>query len=283
MTRETNSDKQFEEWLSVDSTRLQCNTTNKVPQIRTANKGRTSKEKKIMPSKDSFSGDNYKGYDLAQKNQKYSRRYLDKAIDLIETMTERHSKVLTVRVDVRYPASMNSDGTNKDFQHLTENLMKDYERRGYDPQYIARREQKKSKNPHLHLGLALDGSKKRDRNSVIEDLENQWSNVLGMTVEEIRTNKLIYPCNTDPQGNARSNGYLIERPKQGDIDGLIKYQEDKDGAVKQLSYLCKREEDDMTPSRTRKIFSSQFKKDYDTAMENKRKWREKYLQKGTLE
>ena len=229
-----------------------------------------------MPKSDLFHGENYKGYELAQKNQKYSLKYLDKAVDLIETMTERHSKVLTVRVDVRYPASMNSDGTNKDFQHLTENLMKDYERRGYDLQYIARREQKKSKNPHLHLGLALDGSKKCDRKSVVEDIENQWGNVLGMTVEEIRTNKLIYPCNADSQGNARPNGYLIERPQKGDLDGLIKYQEDKDGAVKQLSYLCKREEDDMTPSRTRKIFSSQFRKDHETAMENQRKWRERY-------
>ena len=230
-----------------------------------------------MPKNDLFQGENYKDYELAQKNQKYSKKYLDKAIDLIETMTERHSKVLTVRVDVRYPASMNSDGTNKDFQHLTENLMKDYERRGYDPQYIARREQKKSKNPHLHLGVALDGSKKRDRNSVIEDIENQWGNVLGMTAEEIHANKLIYPCNTDPQGNSRSNGYLIERPQKGDLDGMIKYQEDKDGAVRQLSYLCKREPEDMTPSRTRKIFSSQFKKDYKTAMEKKQKWREKFL------
>ena len=236
-----------------------------------------------MPKKDLFQGEIYKGYELAQKNQKYSRKYLDKAIDLVETMTERHSKVLTLRVDVRYPKSINSDGTNRDFQHLTENLMKDYERKGYDPQYIARREQKESKNPHLHLGVALDGSKKRDRNSVIEDIENQWGNVLGMTQEEIKECKLIYPCNTDPQGNARSNGYLIERPQKGDLDGLIKYQEDKDGAVKQLSYLCKRENDDMTPSRTRKIFSSQFKKDYKTAMENKRKWREKYLREETLE
>ena len=277
MNQGTNSDKKSEVRLSVDRVRLLYNTTNKAPQIRTTNKGRTRKEKKIMPSKDSFSGDNYKGYELAQKDQKYSRRYLDKAIDLIETMTERHSKVLTVRVDVRYPRSMNSDGTNRDFQHLTENIMKDYERRGYDPQYIARREQKKSKNPHLHLGLALDGRKKRDRNSVIEDIENQWGNVLGMTAEEIHANKLIYPCNTDPQGNSRSNGYLIERPQKGDLDGMIKYQEDKDGAVRQLSYLCKREPEDMTPSRTRKIFSSQFKKDYKTAMEKKRKWCEQHI------
>ena len=233
-----------------------------------------------MPKSDLFHGENYKGYELAQKNQKYSLKYLDKAVDLIETMTERHSKVLTVRVDVRYPTSINSDGTNRDFQHLMENLMKDYERKGYDPQYIARREQRKSKNPHLHRGLALDGSKKRDRDSVIKDIENQWGNVLGMTQEEIKESKLIYPCNTDPQGNARSNGYLIEKPKQGDIESLIKYQDDKDGAVRQLSYLCKREDDDMTPSRTRKIFSSQFKKDYDTAMENKRKWREKYLSRN---
>ena len=236
-----------------------------------------------MPKADLFTGDNYRGYELAQKDQKYSRRYLDRAIDLVETMTERHSKVLTVRVDVRYPQNINSDGTNKDFQHLTENMMKEYERKGYDPQYIARREQKKSKNPHLHLGLALDGSKKRDRNSVIEDIENQWGNVLGMTPEEIHASKLIYPCNTDSQGNARPNGFLIERPKRGDIDGLIKYQEDKDAAVRQLSYLCKREDEDMTPSRTRKIFTSQYRKDYETAMESKRKWREKYLSRKMRE
>ena len=77
-----------------------------------------------MPKSDLFHGENYKGYELAQKNQKYSLKYLDKAVDLIETMTERHSKVLTVRVDVRYPTSINSDGTNRDFQHLMENLMK---------------------------------------------------------------------------------------------------------------------------------------------------------------
>ena len=98
-----------------------------------------------------------------------------------------------------------------------------------------------------------------------------------MTPQAIKESKLIYPCNTDSQGNARSNGYLIERPQKGDLDGLIKYQEDKDGAVRQLSYLCKKEEDDITPSRTRKIFSSQFKKDYETAMEKKRKWVEKNM------
>ena len=234
-----------------------------------------------MPKSDLFHGENYRGYELAQKDQKYSLKYLDKAIDLIETMTERHSKVLTVRVDVRYPSSINSDGTNRDFQHLMENLMKDYERKGYDPQYIARREQKKSRNPHLHLGLAMDGSKKSARNNVINDIENQWGNVLGMTAEEIRESKLIYPCNTDSQGNARPNGFLIERPPKGDLEGLMKYQNDKDGAVRQLSYLCKRETEDMTPSRTRKIFSSQFKKDYDTAMENRRRWQEKNLQKKT--
>ena len=48
-----------------------------------------------MPKADLFTGDNYRGYELAQKDQKYSRRYLDRAIDLVETMTERHSKVLT--------------------------------------------------------------------------------------------------------------------------------------------------------------------------------------------
>ena len=230
-----------------------------------------------MPKKDTFTGDDYRGYELVHKNQKYSKRFLDKAIDLIDTMTERHSKVLTVRVDVRYPRNISSDGTNKDFQHLTENIMREYERKGYDPQYLARREQKKSKNPHLHLELVLDGSKKRDRGSVLRDIENQWSNVLGIMPEEIHTQKLIFPCNTDTQGNSRCNGYLIERPKKGDIDGLIKYQEDKYHAIKQLSYLCKRDKGDMTPSRTRKIFTSQFKKDYETAMENKRKWCEWYL------
>lgn len=72
--------------------------------------------KLVMPKKDTFTGNDYRGYELGHKNQKYSKRFLDKAIDLIDTMTERHSKVSTVRIDVRYPRNINSDGTNKDFQ-----------------------------------------------------------------------------------------------------------------------------------------------------------------------
>ena len=46
--------------------------------------------------------------------------------------------------------------------------------------------------------------------------------------------------------------------------------------MRQLSYLAKVDENDLTPSSTKKFFTSQFIKDYNRCMLAREYWREQY-------
>ena len=205
----------------------------------------------------------YQGYQLSQQEHTFQTKYLDRGIQMIDSMSSRHSKVFQVRMDFRYPQEMESDGSNQDFQKTLQGLSRELTRQGCDPQYIARREQVSSHNPHLHLVLMVDGNKRRCADTLNRTAEKHWANTLGMPEEEVHRRKLVYPCNHDPQGNPRPNSYLLERRDPGDT---------KEEMVQQLSYLAKVDERDVTPSRTRKFFCSQFAKDEALAREKREKW-----------
>ena len=216
-----------------------------------------------MPGKTIIKTKEYQGYQLSQQEHTFQTKYLDRGIQMIDSMSSRHSKVFQVRMDFRYPQEMESDGSNQDFQKTLQGLSRELARQGCDPQYIARREQVSSHNPHLHLVLMVDGNKRRCADTLNRIAEKHWANTLGMPVEEVHRRKLVYPCNHDPQGNPRPNSYLLERRNPGDT---------KEEMVQQLSYLAKVDERDVTPSRTRKIFCSQFTKDEALALERREKW-----------
>lgn len=216
-----------------------------------------------MPGKTIIKTKEYQGYQLSQQEHTFQTKYLDRGIQMIDSMSSRHSKVFQVRMDFRYPQEMESDGSNQDFQKTLQGLSRELARQGCDPQYIARREQVSSHNPHLHLVLMVDGNKRRCADTLNRIAEKHWANTLGMPVEEVHRRKLVYPCNHDPQGNPRPNSYLLERRDPGDT---------KEEMVQQLSYLAKVDERDVTPSRTRKIFCSQFTKDEALALERREKW-----------
>ena len=215
-----------------------------------------------MPGKTIIKTKEYQGYQLSQQEHTFQTKYLDRGIQMIDSMSSRHSKVFQVRMDFRYPQEMESDGSNQDFQKTLQGLSRELARQGCDPQYIARREQVSSHNPHLHLVLMVDG-KRRCADTLNRIAEKHWANTLGMPVEEVHRRKLVYPCNHDPQGNPRPNSYLLERRNPGDT---------KEEMVQQLSYLAKVDERDVTPSRTRKFFCSQFAKDEALAREKREKW-----------
>ena len=216
-----------------------------------------------MPGKTIIKTKEYQGYQLSQQEHTFQTKYLDRGIQMIDSMSSRHSKVFQVRMDFRYPQEMESDGSNQDFQKTLQGLSRELARQGCDPQYIARREQVSSHNPHLHLVLMVDGNKRRCADTLNRIAEKHWANTLGMPVEEVHRRKLVYPCNHDPQGNPRPNSYLLERRNPGDTKAKM---------IQQLSYLAKVDERDVTPSRTRKFFCSQFAKDEAIAREKREKW-----------
>ena len=54
---------------------------------------------------------------IKQEETGYShyKTYLTKGIEMIDSMSQRHRKVMQTRMDFRYPQEMETDGSNKDF------------------------------------------------------------------------------------------------------------------------------------------------------------------------
>ena len=224
-----------------------------------------------MPRKKNFTDTQFEGHELCDTPHQFSKDYLRTIIDLVDIMTTRHSKVLVARVDLRYPQEYQSDGSNQDFSSTMQAVCRDFSRKNYDPQYVAKREQVTSSNPHYHIGIVLNGNKKRSIPDVRATLEKHWADQLGIPLEEVQAKELVYPCNKAPDGTHRASGRMIVR---NDFNAGTQ----TDATIKQLSYLGKIDEQDVTPKGVKKFFSSQFYKDYEKAMEKRKYWAERRKQ-----
>ena len=220
-----------------------------------------------MPKKKTFIDNQYHGTKLSDTPHEFSCTYMQSIENLLWTMTERHSKVLVARLDLRFPKDHNADKSNRDFSKTMQAVCQEFSRKGYDPQYVAKREQMTSENQHYHVGILLDGNKKRSINAVRETVEKHWARQLDIPLEEVQQKALVYPCNKAPDGSPRESGRMIKR-------GSWEQKTDEKESLKQLSYLAKVDNRDVTPSSTKKFFTSQFIKDYDRNMQIREYWRE---------
>ena len=221
-----------------------------------------------MPRKKTFVDNQFEGHSLCNVPREFSYNYIRTIVDLVSTMTERHSKVLVARFDLRYPQGYEADGSNSDFSMTMQAVCRDFSQKKYDPQYIARREQKNSRNPHYHVGLVLNGNKKRSIHDIRTTIEKHWAEQLQLPLSEVQEKALIYPCNRAPDGSHRPNGRMINR-------NSLNVHTQTEETIRQLSYLGKIDENDATDPSTRKFFASQFYKDYSRTMNLKRYWAER--------
>ena len=68
-----------------------------------------------MPKKKTFIDNQYHGTKLSDTPYEFSCTYMQSIENLLWTMTERHSKVLIARLDLRFPKDHNADKSNRDF------------------------------------------------------------------------------------------------------------------------------------------------------------------------
>ena len=185
---------------------------------------------------------------------RFYKRYLEKGIEILDSMSRRHRQVMQTRMDFRYPQEMESDGSNQDFSRALQSLTKELRRDGYDLEYIGRREQNDQPHQHYHLDLMTNAKNHESRQGIIEKAERHWGNALGMTREEIHEKQLVYPCDRDRDGTPRPNGYMLTRGRED-------YAETRASMIRQMAYLTKYVPEDTTPSTTRKFFISQYRKE----------------------
>ena len=186
--------------------------------------------------------------------RRFYKTYLQKGIEMLDTMSRRHRRVMQTRMDFRYPQEMDTDGSNRDFSKTLQGLTKELRREGYDPQYIGRREQNGQPHQHYHLDLLTNAKIHESRRKIIEKAERHWGNALGMAREEVHKKQLVFPCNKDGNGNPRPNGYMLAR-------GTEDFETTRRTMIRQMAYITKYVPEDTTPSTIRKFFVSQYGKD----------------------
>lgn len=184
---------------------------------------------------------------------------LQKIRERMNYMVQRHSRVLFVRFDVRFPTSMITDGSNNQITRLFKMLMDNSTYKGYGLQDIWVREQSRGKHQHYHCVALLNGNRVQNYLAFLQKVSHAWNRVL-----EVQCDGLIDFCNKDRNGNPVENGIMITRPKQ-DATGIEKTEQEQafqkvfEACFYWATYLAKTNQKDNTPKGTRRFGVSAMK------------------------
>lgn len=89
----------------------------------------------------------------------YYQNYLSNNRDLLDMMLARHSKVLFLRFDLRFPEAYCWPEPISYFLRFLDCYRRCLVEQEFDPQYGIRMEKMTSINPHFHVALLLNGNK----------------------------------------------------------------------------------------------------------------------------
>lgn len=164
----------------------------------------------------------------AEKNQACYADILDKHHAHLADMTQKHSKVIQVRFDLRYPQDGSVVPSAQHLHDFNYNFQRKLKRENHsgghlvDPRIITVTEQCESENPHIHGVLLVNGNAKRSYYPLVQEIEKQWKTAL-------KTNRdgLVDYC--DRRGK---NGIMIDRSKED-------FGETMNQCSHQASYLAK--------------------------------------------
>ena len=152
---------------------------------------------------------------------------LDKISDVFDSMLDKHSKIMIIRFDVRYPQNENIVCGKSQVSDFTYNLKRSLNREkiggGHrvDAKIIHVQEQDRSQNPHHHFAVVVNANAKNKYFPILLKAETLWKNTLTTT-----QSGLVDYC------NSKQNGIIVDQNKD---DFQAKYDE----AFYQVSYLAK--------------------------------------------
>lgn len=192
---------------------------------------------------------NYELLDTTKTKSGYNRKTLEQIDSLIEYTTNKHSKVLTFRIDIRNDKDsdkvLSSRCITRCIENTKRNIINRHNSRNTknDPDiHTVRTEERtsKSSNPHYHLQVFVNGNAIKSGYPFFEELSKQVSNRL-----KSEKKGLVHYCGSE-QGSA---GILIERNSP-------EFEKQKEQAMRMGSYLAKVQSKEYNKKGTRVSSSS---------------------------
>lgn len=152
---------------------------------------------------------------------------LSKIHDKLSSMLIKHSKIMIVRLDIRYPNDRTVPYSKEHIYNFTYNLKRSLNRENHssghfvDAQIIYVEEQNSSESPHYHFAVIVNANAKKSPYSIHMKAEKLWKIALNTSKDG-----LVHFCNDHP------NGLIIER-------NSLHFHEQFSKVFYQLSYLAK--------------------------------------------
>lgn len=195
----------------------------------------------------------YRGYKINNPKKHSEGCYidcLDTIIDTIEDMTEKHSKVLVTRVDIRKPQDQEINNSDRKFTRILEGFKREQERKTKDSKHspdlrIVRTTERmaKDRHTHNHLFIVANGNILNNGYLLSKSLERHTERIF-----QSDNNGLVHLC-----ASTGSAGLMINRNKE---DSEVK----KAKAVYAGSYLAKVRGKELTPKGTHRLSCTRKKK-----------------------
>ncbi len=163
-------------------------------------------------------------------NQGCYQSILDTNEKVFNQATANHSKLLYMRMDVRFPKDTHYPDESIKFKNFMNSFNRYLDRKGLDPHYAWCKERSREKHTHMHTYFLLDGQKTKSITPHMDKAEELWNKQLGL--DPSSNNGLIDRCTKSRNGQPQHNGIMI-RKDQPD------YQDKINHCLEWSSYLAK--------------------------------------------
>jgi hypothetical protein len=183
----------------------------------------------------------YRGYPINTVKERglgCDKRFLEKYRNHVDDMSDRHSKVMQVRFDLRYPSDGSVKFNPRHISRLGWYLTRHFDRDNSTPHSVDLRfrwscEQKECvPRPHYHCVVLVNGNAIKSEYAIFKQVERYWRIVL-----ETSHGGLVDYCNKKRDGSRQENGMMYRRGAENAQEILEKMQY-------QASYLAKTRDKD---------------------------------------